>query len=182
MYVLSDCNKSVLHHVTHSTVSDPDEVIQKIFLDEAEVFKTNYWLPGKHATGEDASLVIDLGCIKELNGVYLKNSHNAHKDNRGTSEFSLYVKEEESETWSRVSTEPGYLEPVYSYTVNKVQFISFAEVQMARYVKFTIDSYYGKGGGLSYFLESEGLAGSSYTSNMTSSLSPPDSNVTSRRL
>ena len=47
-------------------------------------------------TGEDASLVIDLGCIKEINGLYIKNFHNSYMNNRGTEYFSIYVKYNES--------------------------------------------------------------------------------------
>ena len=115
--------------------------------------------------GEDASLVIDLGCIKEINGLYIKNFHNAHKDNRGTQYFSIYVRYNESQDWSYTTTEPNYLDRVYSWTTKTIQFISFNKIAMVRYIKFTVDSYYGsKGGGLSYIAESEWFGGSTYTS------------------
>ena len=140
-------------------------MIKKIFTDEPEVYKTNAWMAPSYETGEEASLVIDLGCIKEINGVFLKNFHNAERDNRGTREFSVYVKEKESQTWSRVDTEPTYLDRAYSYAVNMVQFVSFNKILTLRYVKLTVDSYYGsRGGGLSFFSESETMGGSSYTS------------------
>ena len=157
----------MIHHNTHNAISEPDDVIKNIFLDETEIYKLNYWLAPSQKTGDEASLVIDLGCIKEINGVYLKNFHNADKNNRGTMDFSIFVKENENRTWSQVTTEPSYLDRVYSYSTKKVQFVSFSHIHLVRYVKITIDSYYGNsGGGLSYFLESEGLAGSSYTSKI----------------
>jgi len=140
-------------------------VIKKIFTDEPEVYKTNAWMAPSNETGEEASLVIDLGCIKEINGVFLKNFHNAERDNRGTREFSVYIREKENQTCSRVDTEPTYLDRAYSYAVNMVQFVSFNKILTLRYVKLTVDSYYGsRGGGLSFFSESETMGGSSYTS------------------
>ena len=110
-------------------------------------------------------MVIDLGCIKEINGLYIKNFHNAHKDNRGTMYFSIYVRYNEKLDWSYTSTDPSYLDRVYSYSTKKIQFISFKEILMVRYIKVTVDSYYGnKGGGLSYIAESEWFRGSTYTS------------------
>ena len=44
---------------------------------------------------------------------------------------------------------------------------------MVRYIKFTVDSYYGsKGGGLSYIAESEWFTGSTYTSKYPPSHTP----------
>lgn len=124
----------------------------------------NYWFVPNYQTGEAASLVIDLGCIKEINGLYMKNFHNAHKNNRGTQYFSIYVRYNESQTWLHTPTDPSYLDRVYSYYTKKIQFVSFKETQMVRYIKMTIDTYYGKGGGLSYIAESEWFRGSAYTS------------------
>ena len=108
--------------------------------------------------------MIDLGCIKEINGLYIKNFHNAHKNNRGTMYFSIYVRYSENQDWSYVTTDPNYLDRVYSWSIKNIQFIAFDDIAMVRYIKFTIDSYYGnKGGGLSYLAESEGFAGSTYT-------------------
>ena len=101
-------------------MSNPDEVIKKIFSDEPEVYKANSWLAPNTMTGEEASLVIDLGCIKEINGVYLKNLHNAHKDNRGNRQSSVFVREKESQAWTRITTEPSDLRHTNSYTVNMV--------------------------------------------------------------
>ena len=110
-------------------------------------------------------MVIDLGCIKEINGLYIKNFHNSYMNNRGTEYFSIYVKYNESQVWSFTETEPSLLDRAYSYDIKKIQFISFNKVVMVRYIKFTIDSYYGnKGGGLSYLAENEWFPGSTYTS------------------
>ena len=83
----------------------------------------------------------------------------------------IYVRYNESQDWSYISTDPHYLDRVYSYSIKKIQFIAFDDIAMVRYIKFTIDSYYGnKGGGLSYLAENERIAGSTYTSKCSLSL------------
>ena len=57
--------------------------------------------------------------IQELDGVYLRNTHNAAGDNRGTRDFSLYSSTR-AVAWARVNTTTSSLERVSSQVISRV--------------------------------------------------------------
>ena len=56
---------------------------------------------------------------QELDGVYLRNTHNAAGDNRGTRTFSLYSSTR-AVAWARVNTTTSSLERASSQVISKV--------------------------------------------------------------
>ena len=51
---------------------------------------TNFWASPNNAIGRMARLVLDLGCFKKINGVYIRNTHSGHRVNRGTETETLW--------------------------------------------------------------------------------------------
>merc|ERR1719244_751503 len=51
----------------------------------------NQWLPNRGKTGLEAFFIIDLGCVKNISGLILKNTHDYKHNNRGTQNFTIYI-------------------------------------------------------------------------------------------
>ena len=116
---------------------------------------------------------------QELEGVYLRNTHNAGGDNRGTRDFSLYSSTRAA-AWARINTTTSTLEKVSSQVscdiyiiisrticdiqgARVTQYIPFSGPVVARYLGFVVESFWGLGGGLSFIQEKElGTVGESY--------------------
>ena len=114
-----------------------------------EIFGENYWL-GPDQTA--AEFVLDLGCNKILNLVELVNTHSGSHRNRGTKEFKVSVSLYEAGPWDQVvfQTLEDPREQTDPLPVQTFPFSSGEEVS-ARFVKFNLISWYGRGGGLQYF-------------------------------
>ena len=156
------CSSSVLDFNARDGIQQ--EVVNKVLQEEVEVTDTNYWLSPSDLTGEDSYLLIDLGCVKEISGVYLRNTHNGHRNDRGTKSFSLRFRIKASDPWGSIETSINSLERVYSSRLRKTQWVPFSVKLSLRYLKFVVDSFYGSGGGLNYIRahEADGEEGSSY--------------------
>ena len=136
---------------------------RKVLNEEIEVSGSNYWLAPSGATGDKAYLIIDLGCIKEVSGVYLRNTHNGNYNDGGTATFSIKSKTENHQPWVNVELESNTLERVYSSELKMTKYVAFTIIVPMRYLKFNVESYYGLYGGLSYIEENEAFnAGESY--------------------
>ena len=115
-----------------------------------EIFGENYWLAPDHQDQDSAEFVLDLGCEKTVNMVELVNTHNGHPRDRSMKEFKVFLSSNSSD---------GPWEEVLHQTLEDsrqqadplpLQTFPFTE-RTARFVKFNQISYYGNGGGLSYF-------------------------------
>ena len=156
------CSSSVLEFNARDGIQQ--EVVNEVLQEEVEVTDTNYWLSPSYLTGEESYLVIDLGCVREISGVYLRNTHNGHRNDRGTKTFSLRSRMKASDPWGRIETSINSLDRVYSSRLRKTQWVPFSVNLSLRYLKFVVDSFYGNGGGLNYIRahEANGEEGSSY--------------------
>ena len=156
-----DCTKSLVESRDDPGLSS--SAAAGVLEEKKEVSYQNYWMPPESTTGADAFFVIDLGCVKEVNGVYLRNSHNADYNNRGTRTFSIKTRIKTSDSWTQLSLANNTLDRVYSTALGETKFVAFNSFVPVRYIRFTVLSYYGAGGGLSYIQENEALrTGSSY--------------------
>ena len=164
-----DCSKAVLDFNKRDGIQQA--VVDKVLEEDLEIDSTNYWLSPVSLRGEDSFLVIDLGCIKEISGVYLRNTHNGNFNDRGTKRFSLKFRIETTDPWNNWNTEHGTtLERVYSTSLKKTKWVPFASSLAFRYLKFVVEDFYGNGGGLSYIgvHEAGGGEASSYPGNKLS--------------
>ena len=128
---------------------------QKVLIEELEK-SDNYWLAPKGSTGTNGAFItIDLGCIKEINGVYLRNTHNDGDDDRGTERFEIYSGAAQGGPWAVISKNITSLERMQGGEMVETQFVAFTSILATRYLRFVVMSYYGDGGGLSYIEENE---------------------------
>ena len=97
--------------------------------------------------------VVDFGCFKMISGVYLQN---LIWEDRGTKNFSLYFYDEEGESMSQIETNIDSLEQYNAENTGQV-FVEFNKNIEAKFLVFQIISFYGEGGGLSFFEEYESL-------------------------
>jgi len=107
---------------------------------------TNYWLAKSGAYGEQAKLIIDFGEALKFASVHITNTHNGECNDRSTKEFRLWASMTNKDDWENIVD--GELEDAS----NKGCDVPQKQIQLnsteARYIKFTVESAYGKGGGL----------------------------------
>ena len=111
-----------------------------------EIFAKNYWLGPDKKAGE---FVLDLGCAKTVNMVELVNTHNGHVRDRSTKEFKVSISVNKEGPWTLVVHKTLQDSRQQSDPL-PVQSFRFSD-RTARFVKFNLISWYGKGGGLQYF-------------------------------
>jgi hypothetical protein len=114
-----------------------------------------YWLAPAHTV---ASLNLDLGCVRVIDRLTLKNTRNAHVNNRGLKQFSVSLSNSTSGPWRVVLT--GSLPdarqrndtcdvPLTTFELNT----SMTEKEKTgRALKLEVMSWYGDGAGLQYLL------------------------------
>ena len=105
------------------------------------VFSEDNWLgPG--------IFIIDLACEKKVKEIEIINAHKDVWDNASTKEFQVSVGNDTIGPWDEVVHE--VLQD--SRDLDKVPLEKFSfDERIARYLKFEMVSFYGKGGGLQYF-------------------------------
>ena len=129
-----DCNKSIIFH-------------------QGVLSETGSWLAPDNTAY--SFIVMDLGCIKEVTGVYLEN---LVSEERGTKTFQMYFyEEEEGGNMTQIETNITSLEPYDAQSPNSHVFVEFNSIINTKFLVFQIISFYGKGGGLSVFEEYEAL-------------------------
>ena len=114
---------------------------------EQEVFKENYWLAPDGKVG--GQFLLDLRVEMDIRKIIVVNTHNGHVRDRGTREFKVEMSTGAYGPWREVVHE----ELPDSRRMNPVPAKEFKLVYKikARFVKFTLLSYWGNGGGLQYF-------------------------------
>jgi hypothetical protein len=83
---------------------------------------TNYWVTPDSATGKYAQLVVDLGCMKTVNGFYLRNTHNGRITNRGTKEFTIFTSKNSHDSWEPILN--GTFERIWHTGIERTVFFS----------------------------------------------------------
>ena len=113
--------------------------------------KMNYWLAEDQKVGPEQGFTLDLGCSKKAVGVRLKNTHNYKWADRSTKKFRLLGSNSVADgPWKTILE--ANLE-VSMYQKNPpVQQLPLDFPMVLRFVKFELLEFWGKGGGLQYFV------------------------------
>ena len=162
LYPTLDCNPKLLamSSMDEEVLTHEDSAL--VVSEGTEIYHYNYWLAAPGKTGEEAQVVVDLGCEKMINGVYLRNTHNGDRNDRGTERFSLFGSL--SADGPMFDLGRGVLEDSRSQVAEKTEFFPFILPTKARFLMFQVDSFYGEGGGLHFLAENErDKIGQSYT-------------------
>ena len=129
---------------------EPKDV--KPVVTEGTEYFLNYWLAAVNATGEDAQITLDLDCEKWINGVYIRNTHNSYINDRGTKNFTLFGFNASGDLEFLTQSQ---LPDQRNVTGEWTQFVPLNTLVYVKFLKFQIDSFYGKGGGVHYISENE---------------------------
>ena len=123
--------------------------MRNILYDDCDHFSyhphtANYWLAPDESR---ASIVLDLGCNKIIDGLTMKNTRNAHQNDRGLEKFSIAISNSTSGPWRIVLN--GSLPDVRNFSCN-IPLNNFSlpeelseEARTASAVKLQVLSWYG---------------------------------------
>jgi len=109
----------------------------------------NYWL-AEHATVEDQGFTMSLGRSTTVWGVSLRNTRNAFNRNWSTKRFKLLGSSNDNGPWEELLV--ADLEDSRLQDPPPVQQLMFANPAVVSFIKFELLEYWGKGGGLQYFV------------------------------
>ena len=149
MYSILGCTTKVSNF--SRTYDEMEEAVGFVVTEGTEYF-LNYWLAAENAIGADAQITLDLDCEKWINGVYIRNTHNSYLNDRGTKNFTLFGFNASGVL--DILTH-GQLPDQRNVTGEWTQFFPLNTLVYVKFLKFQVDSFYGKGGGLHYILENE---------------------------
>jgi len=115
---------------------------------------TNFWMTNARKTGDEARLYMVFQCSRTIKGFLLKNTHNGERLSRGTKDFTISISDSIDGPWTDILTGslPDPLD-VSGVPVSPVPVLNFElenKVE-AKVVRFQIDSFFHRGGGLQYF-------------------------------
>ena len=130
--------------------------MRNILYDDCDDFSyhpsnATYWLA---PADTKASFVLDLGCTQVVEGLTLKNTNNAHENNRGLKNFSIAFSNSTGGPWRTVLN--GSLPDARNSSCNVPLFnFSFPdnlseEARTASALKLQVISWYEEGAGLQY--------------------------------
>ena len=118
-------------------------------LSEPELYSStlaNYWLAPNRKTG--VGFILDLGVAKEVRHIFLVNCKNGRIRDRATRQFKVFLSLNGKGPW----TEVLHHELQDTRRMDAVPSNRFSiKPTVAKFVKFTLLSYWGHGGGLQYF-------------------------------
>ena len=131
---------------THSGLPEDTFAVEKL-LTWSKREELNYWLAPDNKTG--AQFILDLGQLVKVRNIVLVNTHNGNKRDRSTKGFMVSLAFQTSGPWEQVLKQElpdnrNYVEPA------PPKIIEIYPTE-ARFVKFELLSFWGKGGGLQYF-------------------------------
>ena len=109
---------------------------------------TNYWITDNYLTGNDTTLSMFFACPTTIYGFYIKNTHNAEGNDRGTKDFKIFSSDSEDGLWTEIIS--GSLPDARNETDVPTQSFTLNSSVTTQYIRFQIESYYGLGGGLQY--------------------------------
>ena len=130
--------------------------MRNILYDDCDHFSyhphtANYWLAPAESR---ASIVLDLGCNKIIDGLTMKNTRNAHQNDRGLDQFTIAISNSTLGPWRMVLE--AELADVRNSSCN-VPLDNFTlpeelsqEARTGRALKLQVVSWYGLGAGLQY--------------------------------
>ena len=109
----------------------------------------NYWLAENGKKGKDQGFILDLGCIRTVQGVRLRNVRNPENLDRSTKKFQLLGSASNNGPWEGLLV--ANLEDSRPQDPPPVLTLTFDKPSVARFVKFELLDFWGtEGGGLQY--------------------------------
>ena len=108
----------------------------------------NYWLAENKKKGSDQGFIMDLGCIRPVQGVRLRNVRNPENLDRSTKKFQLLGSASNYGPWEELLV--ANLEDSRPQDPPPVLTLTFDNPSLARFVKFELLDFWGEGGGLQY--------------------------------
>ena len=90
------CPKS---HIIHNQTMDSE---QNILSDECKDDDENHWLAEEDAINDDAEIIIDMGCMKRVKGLQMKNIKRVYG---GTKQFTVFLSEFHDGPWESILTD-----------------------------------------------------------------------------
>ena len=131
-----------------------------ILTDECSDEDSNEWLAPEESVDDEAEIIIDMGCLKKLKGLQMKNMKREHG---GTKQFTIFLSESHDGPWDSVLTDElseqvtdgcGLMQTFnlkYDYIFMYDLYNPFSTNRVeGRFLKFQVNSFYGKQGGLQY--------------------------------
>jgi len=109
----------------------------------------NYWL-AEDASVEDQGFTMSLGRNTTVWGVSLRNTHNSYDRRRSTKRFKVLGSANANGPWEELLV--ADLEDSRRQSPPPVQQLMFANPAVVSFIKFELLEYWGKGGGLQYFV------------------------------
>ena len=112
----------------------------------------NFWLAPNKKAGPRQGFTLDIGCLKKVSGIQLKNTRNRMYKNRGTKRFRLLASKSVSGPWKVIlqkTLEDSRKKKPCLLTIQLEP--NFPIWKIFRFVKFELLDYWGKGGGLQHF-------------------------------
>ena len=94
--ISSGCPRS---HIIHNQTMDSE---QNILTDYCSTNDDNHWLADEGAVNDDAEIVIDMGCLKKMKGLQMKNIKKLHG---GTKQFTIFLSEFHDGPWESTLVE-----------------------------------------------------------------------------
>ena len=91
--MLTGCPKS---HGVHNQTSDSD---QNILTDNCTEGYDDEWLAEEEAVDNDAEIIVDMGCLKKIRGLQMKN---INKKQGGTKQFTIFLSEFPDGPWESI--------------------------------------------------------------------------------
>ena len=73
-----------------------------ILTDECSNEDSNEWLAPEESVDDEAEIIIDMGCLKKLKGLQMKNMKREHG---GTKQFTIFLSESHDGPWDSVLTD-----------------------------------------------------------------------------
>jgi len=111
--------------------------------------QANFWL-AEYESVEDQGFVMSLGRTSTVWGVTLRNTHNAWYHDWSTKKFRVLGGATDNGPWEELHVTD--LEDSRQQNPPPVQQIMFANPAVVSFIKFELLEYWGRGGGLQYFV------------------------------
>ena len=111
--------------------------------------QANYWVAEQEKV-EDQGFVMSLGRTSTVWGVTLRNTHNAWYHDWSTKKFRVLGGATDNGPWEELHVTD--LEDSRQQNPPPVQQIMFANPAVVSFIKFELLEYWGRGGGLQYFV------------------------------
>ena len=75
---------------------------QRVLIEEVEIHG-NYWIAQDRKVG--GKMIMDIGCEKQIDGFFIRNTHNGNNNDRATKGFTISLWNTPTSTWRNAVTD-----------------------------------------------------------------------------